>query len=78
MTEYKPEDYVNYRLKKAKDTKVALEAPLGFKDMDGKEHHVLSLYDYCKDSSKFRDCPIGKSFRKFISDWERELESLTS
>ncbi|MCH7558226.1 MAG: hypothetical protein IIB56_12335 [Planctomycetes bacterium] len=62
----------------AKDTKVALEESFGFVDMDNKEHHVLSLCEYYKDVSKPRECPIFKSFRKFISDWERELESLTS
>lgn len=46
--------------------------------MDDKEHHVLELYEYYKDLSKIHNCPIAESFRKFISDWERELESLTS
>ena len=69
---------VKNAVKKAKDTKVALETPFGFKDMNGKEYHVLTLYEYYRDLDKFRECPILKSFRKFISDWERELESLTS
>ena len=48
--------------------------------MDDKEHHILELYEYYKDldKQKIRDCPIGKSFWKFISYWEYELESLTS
>lgn len=69
---------VKNKVKKAKDTKVALETYLHFKDMDSKEHHVLSLYEYYKYLNKLRECPICKSFRKFKSDWERELESLTS
>jgi len=70
--------YLRDAVIKVKDTKVALEMPFGFCDMNGKQHHVLELYEYHKDSSKAWNCPIYKSFQKFISDWERELESLTS
>jgi len=70
--------FVKYAVIKAKDTKVALEESFGFVDMDNKEHHVLSLCEYYKDANNPRECPILKTFRKFISDWERELESLTS
>ena len=61
-----------------KDTKVAFKTPFYFEDMNNKKHHVLELYEYYKDSGKKEDCPIYKSFQKFISDWERELESLIS
>ena len=43
-----------------------------------KESTQSSLHEYYKDLSTFRLCPIFKSFLKFTSDWERELESLTS
>ena len=61
-----------------KDEKTALETPSHFTDMNGKNHHVLDLYKYYKDSGKKEDCPVYKSFQKFISDWESELKSLTS
>lgn len=63
-----------------KDTKAALETLFGFKDADGKEHHILELYEYYKDMNdvkKVSNCPICKNFKKFVSNWERELESLT-
>ena len=60
---------IKSKVKNAKDTKAALEIPFSFVDMNGKEHHVLSLYEYCNDLDKLRNCPICKSFRKFISDW---------
>lgn len=69
---------VRNAVKDAKDTKAALEIPFGFMDIDSNVYHVLALYEYYKDSSKKRDCPIAKDFWKFIGDWERELESLTS
>lgn len=61
-----------------KDAKAALQIPSFFSDMNGNDYHVLDLYEYYKDSGKKEDCPIYKSFQKFISDWESELASLTS
>lgn len=63
---------------KAKDINASLNAPYGFVDLNKKEYHILELYKYHKDSSKPEECPIIKSFNKYISNWEMELESLTS
>ncbi len=70
--------FVRDTVRQAKDSKVDLETSFGFIDMDNKEHHVLSLFEYYKDVNNIRECPILKSFQKFISNWECELESLTS
>ncbi len=70
--------YVREAVITKKDAKAAFDTRFDFPDMDGKRHHVLDLYEHYKDSGKKEDCPIYKSFQKFISDWESELNSLTS
>ena len=65
-------------VQKEKDAKAALKTASSFTNLNGKSHHVLELYEHHKGSGKKEDCPIYISFQKFISDWESELESLTS
>ncbi len=63
---------------KTKEIKDVLNKPFGFRNIDNKIYHVIDLYEYYKNSKNPQECPIGKSFSKFINDWELELESLTS
>ncbi len=71
-------EFVRTKVLEQEDIKAAYGWYYSFRDMNGKKYHVLDLYKHYKGSGKKEDCPIYKSFQKFISDWESELKSLTS
>lgn len=69
------------------DPEQSRKIEFGFRDASRTLHHILDLHEYYKripGDAKSADlmkaenvCPVVMSFKKFIEQWEKELEELT-
>jgi len=80
VTQYNMANVMRAVIKK-KDPSGCDEFQFGFKDTSGKYYSIWDLYDHYKrfkeDVSTIQPCLIVLHFRKFVKDWEDELQQLT-